>query len=897
TDLRAKPSFVQFCLAIRADDAYLSEPVTLLNPLKHGAYGPSSPPVSVECSAGAGGHTLVVRWLPPPEKDHNGILLDYHLMLTNFQDFSGRVEEVSRRIRGSEETVESLRPWTNYSVTVAATTRAGTGPPSPDITCMTAEDVSGTPSGVRALQSAPGSALVTWLPPNPPTGVLTGYTLYHRSPHTNTATKYALHALATSHTLDRLIRGMHEIWMTARTRVGEGKPSQVEKLNIIQKEKVPYRILANDGLVMSWLKSRLQNPRISLTQRYIWSARLINFFQPPLAKTERGGILKFFIKNVETYLLGRASGSFLQGWLSTKVVTLYFLCIPLSPSSPSVLIAEATSSTLSVSWSVEDTGGAAVRSWALWWRPANGGQPWLTTELGRTATKHTIRDLQCGKEYQVYMTVTTSVGISPPSEPLTARTSGSPPIPPPTRRVATSNSSSVMVWLGRWEDGGCPITHYMLEIRHPQDSSWTTLASSLAPQEVYAVGGLLQHSTFGLRLTGNNAAGTTTTTVSISTGPGMSLASLPLESLQNPSLTSLHSDPRLLASAATSALALSLTIAAAVLCLKRRGVDQENNCARDTKDSEDNKNHLLHQQDGHYATIRKPQPVPDVIGRIPENSEDIYPYATFQLRDKSFLKDHTKAAKFQSIIYQDDPYGVTEGRPPATPTSGKQKCSHRTGGLRSESEEYDSMQSDSETELAISSRTESSNQLECATLESHAHLQYLPLDSHVLKPAPTSAAATAAASVLRPEPGHRRTSIKPQIHKSNMATETNPVYEMKPISQRVDLSKRGQGGVFKSTRDKTSVNPTIIQETSISHIKKKPNVCNKKGNVDQSYGFNCKINPPVAFSNELSSAECDGENLLRHQNIENIGRVGHPNSRFRSYVGNGKENKDFSIKV
>ena len=46
-----------------------------------------------------------------------------------------------------------------------------------------------------------------------------------------------------------------------------------------------------------------------------------------------------------------------------------------------------------------------------------------------------------------------------------------------------------------------------------------------------------------------------------------------------------------------------------------------------------------------------------------EYSEDIYPYATFQLGDQRH-EDAATTAKFQTFVFQDSRYGVTEGRPP-----------------------------------------------------------------------------------------------------------------------------------------------------------------------------------------------------------------------------------------
>lgn len=74
----------------------------------------------------------------------------------------------------------------------------------------------------------------------------------------------------------------------------------------------------------------------------------------------------------------------------------------------------------------------------------------------------------------MYVTAKTKIGISPPSRPLTVRTRGGLPVAPPTHQVATSNATHVRVWLGRWADGGCGISHFMLEIRHIGENSWTT---------------------------------------------------------------------------------------------------------------------------------------------------------------------------------------------------------------------------------------------------------------------------------------------------------------------------------------------------------------------------------------------------------------------------------------
>lgn len=99
--------------------------------------------------------------------------------------------------------------------------------------------------------------------------------------------------------------------------------------------------------------------------------------------------------------------------LSYSFILLFILCIifsfyshhpfmsPVPPSAPSAHISDATSSSLTVSWAAGDTGGAAVRAWAVWWRAAQGGGSWHTRDLGRAHSRFVISDLQCGAEYQV----------------------------------------------------------------------------------------------------------------------------------------------------------------------------------------------------------------------------------------------------------------------------------------------------------------------------------------------------------------------------------------------------------------------------------------------------------------------------------------------------------------
>ena len=70
--------------------------------------------------------SLIVSWLPPPEIDHNGVITGYLINYTRIGGSNDMVTVTS----GTNRTLPGLVPFAEYSVTVAAMTINGTGPPS-----------------------------------------------------------------------------------------------------------------------------------------------------------------------------------------------------------------------------------------------------------------------------------------------------------------------------------------------------------------------------------------------------------------------------------------------------------------------------------------------------------------------------------------------------------------------------------------------------------------------------------------------------------------------------------------------------------------------------------------------------------------------------------------------
>ena len=92
---------------------------------------PSGPPTHITTNSTAS--NITVRWGPVECLHHNGDITGYSVVLSNSED----IRRVSVDHETREVTIYELCPFTDYTVSVAAVNRAGTGVYSNDITVKT----------------------------------------------------------------------------------------------------------------------------------------------------------------------------------------------------------------------------------------------------------------------------------------------------------------------------------------------------------------------------------------------------------------------------------------------------------------------------------------------------------------------------------------------------------------------------------------------------------------------------------------------------------------------------------------------------------------------------------------------------------------------------------------
>uniref|UniRef100_A0A0P4WN52 Down syndrome cell adhesion molecule-like protein Dscam2 n=2 Tax=Scylla olivacea TaxID=85551 RepID=A0A0P4WN52_SCYOL len=569
---------------------------------------PSAPPGQVRCD-GVSSSSLVVTWMPPPPSERNGVVTSYRVAFWKTAATEDSSEEAAMMSKDLRAQLDNLRPWMNYSVTVAASTRAGQGVASTPLICTTHQDVPEALTMVKAVASGPRAAVVSWAPPTHPHGRLTRYTVYWKAMGTGTGGEISrrVDPQLTHVTLHDLSHVAHKVWVTAATRKGEGPPSSV--VMVKPSHSVAAGVWSVGGNVTAAWREDVSLP-----------CGAVGMPEPTLVWTHDGVPVHTNKDRAVVQRDGTLSLSDLQrddGGLYTCTATnrhghdsaLYHLNVLVPPSPPSLHVIETTTSSVRVQWNVEDTGGATIQGSSLHYRVA--GDQWTQVAVTGDQRTYTTHNLQCGSLHHFYVTVHNHVGRSEPSKTESARTKGRPPQSPPKFQFVTTNSSQATLYLSQWIDGGCPITHFSVEYRKESVTTWTTVGTEIPPTRTYSLGGLEPGNRYMLRVTAHNTAGFAPAEYSITTPSlGHSVAADSGVSVWGgaPSTSSAWQELRVVVPAAVSTLTLLLTLTTVFVCLRKRSPARTHQ--KGSPETVIGTTEKIGPQEELYTTVRRPAPSP-----------------------------------------------------------------------------------------------------------------------------------------------------------------------------------------------------------------------------------------------------------------------------------------------
>lgn len=359
------------------------------------------------------------------------------------------------------------------------------------------------------MVSSSQSLFILWLPPSEPNGNIVKYNLYTRVVNGHEELNHEKRNVAPQ-TLNFEAKGLqahieYQFWVTASTRVGEGKSSRV--VSAITTNRVLPKIISFGGqIIRTWRSSVTLSCMAVGKPRREWHKddNLLRQGVTHNAQILDSGDL--MLNNLQMGDNGNYTCQVDNGVGSDQIT--YQLVIQVPPSSPVLYVTSATSSSILMHWKVTSNGNAPILGFTLHYRRSHGNLEEMS--LSRHASSHELKGLTCGSTYQVYLTCNNKIGTSPASTTLHVRTQGQSPGTPAPSSLIAPNSTTAVLRLHNWPDNGCPMMYYVLQYRLVSDAfenDWILISNALKPQRRFTLAALLPSTLYQLRMEAHNVAG------------------------------------------------------------------------------------------------------------------------------------------------------------------------------------------------------------------------------------------------------------------------------------------------------------------------------------------------------------------------------------------------------
>ncbi|KAL0810757.1 hypothetical protein ABMA28_010074 [Loxostege sticticalis] len=606
---------------------------------------PEQPPSGVECR-GVSSSSLRVSWQPIviPGASLLGYSIYYGTEDSPWQNISSLHTELY---------LQALLKYTNYTIKVAGFSNYGLGPFSFPIVCTTLQDVPGPPSAIKVVVSSSSSLLVSWKRPDQPNGEITHFTVYAK-PVSSTGAPQSYRVEANQEQSRQLtfpLTGLssgkqYEVFVRAHTAAGEGSPS------IRVHAELSSRVVAGVASLGGPISVGVGSSLLLVCQcvgvpppRTVWYHKHnIITHHPRFTRNHDDSLL---INNIDQSLSGNYTCLAKNLYGSDSVS--YAVSVLPTPDAPTLRVV-AHKNALQLRWDPpRKVGGKAQKiSYNLTWKEANGSWQDAWTNKGTSlqgTQEYTLQGLKCGTKYSIRMTAANSVGSSQPAY-VDATTLGGVPISPTSTEWFWSNASHVYIQLSGWDDNGCEITKFDVDYREygakiwkraenklPHiDQTWSHYSPSLLNQpNSFVIGDLTPAQWYQIRVTAENAAGTSTSLYSYATTTMLG------ESIGPPSD---FFDLNMLVIICSSILLMICSLTCVYILVKRhnhhRLTEYRNSLTAECKSERSN------------ATVNTPQSMPaEVNNRVystpvhltADNKHELYeisPYAQFAIGFRTF---------------------------------------------------------------------------------------------------------------------------------------------------------------------------------------------------------------------------------------------------------------------
>eukprot|EP00090_Calanus_glacialis_P038689 TRINITY_DN6743_c0_g1_i1.p1 TRINITY_DN6743_c0_g1~~TRINITY_DN6743_c0_g1_i1.p1 ORF type:complete len:1180 (-),score=156.79 TRINITY_DN6743_c0_g1_i1:583-4122(-) len=733
--LRRLKKYSKYEIVVQAVNSHGEGPLSdiMVGQTKEAA--PDASPEQVECKP-LSSTGLHLKWRAPPHDTWNGQIKGYRVLFVPFPKYNRMPARMNTArlsaVIGTTTTLTGLIPFTNYSVQILAYTSAGDGDFSTSVSCSTETDVPGPPRSIKVVVSDQDAVVVSWLPPDQPNGVIVQYNIYVREVEYGREKSHTKHQRSSNSDwfkLNQLKTGtQYQFWVTASTKKGEGRSSQV-----VSKTPSMRHITQITSIGREIFQSWRSQVHLGCSHSGTPSPQTRWFFQGKEAtwvnQASLYGRSQLKIDSATADDSGNYTCVIENGEMLDSIS--YSLRIQVPPKPPVIRVHRVTSNSITLRWTNGDIGNSPIIAYRIKYKITYG--EWAEKLVSFYAEEHTLKNLYCGRQYHMVMYQSNYVGESEASQIINTQSVGEKPAPPLQSSFIIVNSTLAILLLEKWQQASCSILYFVIEYKLNSDNPWTIVTNNLQVQDVYSIRGLSEGTTYDLKVTAHNHAGSTSQLYQFTTLNAFGNPALPRGGLA----TVLHGlGFRATLSIVVSVLCLVLASLGVCFCIRKKQVSKRPGRYDEMPKSATMENrHNLEQQ--FYATVQRKTPaltpfssgyevdtieqlkkaVRSQVEKIPETAADISPYATsnFQTMPMGGPIGRNTIGRKETLrmtdYHRQQVSQADMGRPRDTETTGWRSGTpgKRVRRRYSESEEYDS---DSDTDRNESSRTESSNQLD-----------------------------------------------------------------------------------------------------------------------------------------------------------------------------------------
>ncbi|XP_023220992.1 Down syndrome cell adhesion molecule-like protein Dscam2 isoform X2 [Centruroides sculpturatus] len=381
------------------------------------------------------------------------------------------------------------------------------------------QEAPASPSNIEVVAKTGRSLTISWQEPFGGHSAITGYIVLYKIKGGDKWQNISISGISTTATISGLQPATYYILrVLAENAIGKSNLSKI--ITTSTDEEVPggppLRIKASptgpNSIKVSW-----EPPNKSL-----WNGNITGYFigykilssnDQALFKTinlSSGKELEVHLTNLRRSTKYSVSVQAFNGKgtgpRSDELVVQTLADVP--PTAPFLHIVTSTTSSITLSWSHKRTFSSPVKECVLHHKREYG--EWKETKVITQTSTYTISSLDCGTRYQFFMVCHNSVGRSEPSEIVQATTSGAAPVSPSKEDFVQPNSTSSILHLSSWQNGGCPIKEFTLKLKPKYKSQWSSLETKLpSDQSKYVIQSLTPGTWYSIKVTAYSSAGAT----------------------------------------------------------------------------------------------------------------------------------------------------------------------------------------------------------------------------------------------------------------------------------------------------------------------------------------------------------------------------------------------------